>query len=61
MSTTVTYKGSTLTTVENETRTLTTRGKYLEDNLTLVDVTSGGEPSLQNLSQSHKRRPDWNA
>ena len=47
MSTTVTYKGGTLTTVENETRTLTTRGKYLEDNITLVDVTSGGEPNLQ--------------
>ena len=42
MSTTVTYKGSTLTTVSNETRILTTQGKYLEDNITLVDVTSGG-------------------
>ena len=45
MSTTVTYKGSTLTTVNNETRTLTTQGKYLEDNITLVDVTSGGSGS----------------
>ncbi len=45
MSTTVTYKGSTLTTVTNETRTLTTQGKYLEDNITLVDVTSGGSGS----------------
>lgn len=43
MSTTVTYKGSTLTTVDNQTKTLTTQGKYLEDNITLVDVTSGGE------------------
>lgn len=43
MSTTVTYKGSTLTTVNNETKTLTTQGKYLEDNITLVDITSGGE------------------
>ena len=42
MSTTVTYKGSTLTTVNNQTRTLNTSGKYLEDNITLVDVTSGG-------------------
>ena len=48
MSTTVTYKGSTLTTVNNQTKTLTTQGKYLEDNITLVDVTSGGSPTLQN-------------
>ena len=40
MSTTVTYKGSTLTTVDNQTRTLLTQGKYLEDNLTLTDVSS---------------------
>lgn len=46
MSTTVTYKGETLTTVENQTRTLLTSGKYLEDDLTLVDI-SRGEPSLQ--------------
>lgn len=39
MSTTVTYKGSTLTTVNNQTRTLKTAGKYLEDDLTLVDST----------------------
>ena len=40
MSTTVTYKGNTLTTVDNQTRTLNTSGKYLEDDITLVDVTS---------------------
>ena len=40
MSTTVTYKGETLTTVNNQTRTLETAGKYLEDNLTLTDVSS---------------------
>lgn len=39
MSTTVTYKGSTLTTAENQTRTLLTSGKYLEDNVTIVDVS----------------------
>lgn len=39
MSTTVTYKGETLTTVENQTRTLLTSGKYLEDDLTLTDVS----------------------
>ena len=42
MSTTVTYKGSTLTTAENQTRTLKTAGKYMEDDITIVDVTSGG-------------------
>ena len=42
MTTTVTYKGNTLTTVNNQTRTLLTAGKYLEDDLTLTDVTSGG-------------------
>lgn len=42
MSTTVTYKGSTLTTVNNQTRTLKTAGKYMEGDVILTDVTSGG-------------------
>lgn len=42
MSTTVSYKGHTLTTVSNDTKTLLTEGKYLEDDLTLVDVSGGG-------------------
>lgn len=42
MSTTVTYKGATLTTVSNDTAVLETAGKYLEDDLTLVDVSGGG-------------------
>ena len=45
MSTTVTYKGSTLTTVNNQTRVLETAGTWLEDDITLTDVTSGGAPS----------------
>ena len=53
MSTTVTYKGSTLTTVTNQTKTLTTQGKYLEDNITLVDVTSGGSPTLQTKTATY--------
>lgn len=44
MSTTVTYKNNTLTTVNNNTKTLKTAGKYLEDDIILVD-TSGS--SLQ--------------
>ena len=39
MSTTVTYKGSTIATVENNTKTLTTQGKYLEGNIILTDVS----------------------
>ena len=42
MSTTVTYKGETLTTVNNTTKTLETKGTWLEDDLTLVDVSGGG-------------------
>ena len=42
MSTTVSYKGETLTTVTNQTRTLTTQGKYLEANIILTDTTQGG-------------------
>lgn len=42
MSTTVTYKGNTLTTATNQTRTLQTAGKYLEDDITITDVTSSG-------------------
>ena len=57
MATTVTYKGQTLTTVNNQTRTLETSGTWLEDDITLVDVTSGGsagagEYTLENISPS---------
>ena len=40
MSATVTYKGETLTTATNQTRTLETAGTYLEDDITLVDVST---------------------
>lgn len=36
MSSTITYKGSTLTTANNQTRTLLTRGTWLEDNITIT-------------------------
>lgn len=42
MSSTMYYKGQILTTADNQTRVLKTAGKYLEDNLTLVDASSGG-------------------
>ena len=52
MSTTVTYKGETLTTVDNQTRTLLTAGKYCEDDFTLTDV-SGGGGTMQSKSVSY--------
>ena len=48
MSTTVQYKGNTLTTVSNATKTLKTAGKYMEGDVVLTDVSSGsGTPNLQ--------------
>lgn len=41
MATTVSYKNNTLTTVNNQTKTLKTAGKYLEDDIILVDILSG--------------------
>ena len=46
MSTTITYKGETLATVSNNTKILKTSGKYMEDDVTLIDV-SQVSPSLQ--------------
>lgn len=40
MSTTVTYKGRTVFTVDNETRYLRTGGKWMEANLELTDRTA---------------------
>lgn len=50
MSTTVTYKGETLTTVENQTRTLQTAGKYLEGDIILTDETGGGSVETNTVS-----------
>lgn len=52
MATTVTYKGNTLVTVDNNTKTLLTAGKYCEDDFTLVDV-SQSTPNLQTKSVSY--------
>ena len=40
MATTVTYKGATLTVVSNATKSLLTSGMYLEDDVTLTDVST---------------------
>lgn len=45
MSASVSYKGSTIATITNATKTLTTQGKYLEANIIITDTSSGG--SLQ--------------
>lgn len=42
MATTVTYKGATLTTVDNQTKVLETAGTWVEDDFTLTDVSGGG-------------------
>jgi hypothetical protein len=42
MSTTVSYKGSTIATVNNNTKTLKTSGKYMEGDVVLTDVSTGG-------------------
>lgn len=44
--TNVTYKGTTIASFENATKTLTTQGKYLEDNISLVDSTPVTEDTL---------------
>lgn len=42
MATTVTYKGNTIATVSNNTKTLKTAGTMMEDDVTLVDISSSG-------------------
>lgn len=49
MATTVTYKGATLATVENATKTLQTAGTWVEDDFTLTDVSGGGADTLEQM------------
>lgn len=44
MSATITYKSATLTTVDNTTKKLLTAGKYMEDDVTITDLTITGIP-----------------
>lgn len=48
MSATVSYKGNTIATINNTTKTLTTEGKYLEADVIITDVT--GAVTLQDKS-----------
>lgn len=52
MSTTVTYQDTTLATATNQTKILRTAGKYLDDDLTIVDVTVF-TPNLQSKSRQY--------
>lgn len=49
MSTTVSYKGATIATVNNNTKTLQTQGKYLEADVILTDV-SQSSPTISSLT-----------
>lgn len=49
MSTTVKYKGNTIATVENNTKTLETQGKYLEADIILTD-SSQATPNIDSLT-----------
>lgn len=46
MATTVNYKGVDIATVENQTKTLETEGKYLEGDIILTDVSGPDEDTL---------------
>lgn len=52
MSATIKYKGEILTTVTNAIRKLLTAGKYLEDDVTIEDVTAAA-PVLQTKSKTY--------
>lgn len=52
MSSRITYKGNTLTTVSNATKVLDTAGTYLEDDITIIDV-SESSPVLQRKTKAY--------
>lgn len=53
MSTIVSYKGNTIATVENNTKTLTTAGKYVEADIILTDVTDPSSMTVIRSQDSH--------
>ena len=53
MSTTVSYKGNTIATVENATKKLTTQGTWLEDDITITDSTALGGALIVDTTDSH--------
>ena len=59
MATTVSYQNNTIATVNNNTKTLKTAGKYMEADVVLTDVTSsgsgegGGEVTLETVTKTY--------
>lgn len=52
MSTTITYKGNTITTVSNDTVVLNTMATWLEDDITLVDTTGSSNQWQSGIIQN---------
>ena len=52
MTATIKYKGATIATANNNTKTLLTKKKYLEDDITIEDVTSGGGSSWTKVGET---------
>ena len=50
MSSTVKYKGATIATVDNDTATLDTAGTWLEDDIEITDVSSGGGITYEQIA-----------
>ena len=54
MSTTVSYKGSVIGVVENESKKLDTAGMWLEADVIITDVSSGGgTPTLETVTKTY--------
>ena len=53
MSTTVSYKGSTIATVDDQTKILSTKGTWLEDDITITDAPSGNQVVVVDTPDSH--------
>jgi len=53
MSTTVSYKGSTIATLSNETKTLTTAGTWVEGDIVITDAGGTAAISVVDTTDSH--------
>lgn len=53
MSTTVNYKGNTIATLSNETKTLTTAGTWVEGDISITDVGGTAAISVVDTTDSH--------
>lgn len=60
MSTTVTYKNEEIATVDNDTVTLLTEGTWMEDDVTLTDVSGGGGSTVYSGTYMSATRPSAN-